>query len=58
MLRVLYRILSLPAVVGGWLSAAQAKLRLDDWTRYSTLAKQGEVFAGYAKILNAEPDQR
>ena len=54
MVRVLYRILSLLALIGGWVPAAQAELRLDDWTRYGTLAEQGGICAGFARIMEMQ----
>lgn len=54
MVRVLYRILSLLALISGWLPAAQAELRLDDWTRFGTLAEQGGICGGFARIMEMQ----
>ena len=54
MVLVLYRILSLLALIGGWVPTAQAKLRLDGRTRYGTLAEKGGIFAGFARIMEMQ----
>ena len=57
MARVLYKFLAMLAVlagIGGSLHAAQADLRLDEWTRYGSLAEQGGICAGFAKIMEMQ----
>ena len=57
MARVLYKFLAMLAVlagIGGSLHAAQADLRLDEWTRYGSLAEQGGLCAGFAKIMEMQ----
>ena len=57
MARVLYKFLAMLAVlagIGGSLHAAPAELRLDEWTRYGSLAEQGRIFAGFAKIMEMQ----
>jgi cell division protein FtsB len=57
MARVLYKFLAMLAVlagIGGSLHAAQAELRLDEWTRYGSLAEQGGICAGFAKIMEMQ----
>ena len=54
MVRVQQRILNLLALIGGWVPAAQAELRLDDWTRHGTLAEQGGICPGYAIIMEMQ----
>ena len=54
MVLVLYRILSLLALIGGWVPTAQAELRLDNWTRYGTLAEQGGICAGFARLMEMQ----
>ena len=41
-------------MIGGWVPAAQAELRLDDWTRYGTLAGQGGICAGFARVMEMQ----
>ena len=54
MARVLYKFLAVLAGIGGSLHAAQAELRLDEWTRYGSLAEQGGICAGFAKIMEMQ----
>ena len=54
MARVLYKFLAVLAGIGGSLHAAQAELRLNEWTRYGSLAEQGEICAGFAKIMEMQ----
>jgi hypothetical protein len=57
MARVLYKFLAMLAVlagIGGSLHAARAELRLDEWTRYGSLAEQGGICAGFAKIMEMQ----
>jgi cell division protein FtsB len=57
MARVLYKFLAMLAVlagIGGSQHAAQADLRLDEWTRYGSLAEQGGICAGFAKIMEMQ----
>ena len=51
MARVLYKFL---ARIGGSLHAAQAELRLNEWTRYGSLVEQGGICAGFAKIMEMQ----
>ena len=54
MARVLYKFLAMLAGIGGSLHAARADLRLDEWTRYGSLAEQGGICAGFAKIMEMQ----
>ena len=57
MARVLYKFLAILMVlagIGGSLHAAQAGLRLNEWTRYGSLAEQGGVCTGFAKIMEMQ----
>ena len=47
-------ILLVLAGIGGSLHAAQAELRLNEWTRYGLLAEQEEICAGFAKIMEMQ----
>ena len=54
MARVLYKFLAVLAGIDGSLQVAQAELRLNEWTRYGSLAEQGEMCAGFAKIMEMQ----